>query len=75
VPVEIDGLGPCLPQFIHDHAQARVGPAVSWPGGGGHGVAGLPGRIVTQAIAGRVEIEALRGGGRLVLTFRGAVPS
>ena len=38
---EVDQLAP----LAHDRAQARVGPAASWPGSGGHGAAASLGRI------------------------------
>ena len=65
---EIDQLTP----LAHDRAQARIGPAVSWPGSGGHGVAASLGRICPHQFD-KTAHRNVRPARRL--TFRGAVLS
>ena len=65
---EIDQLAP----LAHDRAQARIGPAVSWPGSGGHGAAGSLGRICPHQFD-ETPHRTVRPARRL--TFRGVVSS
>ena len=65
---EIDQLAP----LAHDRVQARIGPAVSWPGSGGHGVRRSLGRVCPHQFD-----ETAHRNVRLArrLTFRRAVSS
>ena len=65
---EIDQLTP----LAHDRVQARIGLAVSWPGSGGHGVAGSLGRSCPHQFD-KTAHRNVRPARRL--TFRGAVLS
>ena len=65
---EIDQLTP----LAHDRAQARIEPAVSWLGMGGHGVADSLGRICPHQFD-ETPHRTVRLARRL--TFRGAVSS